>query len=93
MSLWYHKHHKLLSGKLKLNYRITTFAQVYGACNYGVSTDQNGTCMTGATTSTSSGGTLSNTGFDVALAIAVASAIIFVALLVRFFRRPSKNNA
>jgi hypothetical protein len=92
MYLWYHKHHKPLRGKLKqMNYTLTTFAQVYGACNYGQSTVGNSTCGTAVAASSgpqASRGLLTNTGFDVILAVTVACAIIFTALVVRFWRGP-----
>lgn len=72
------------------------FAQTYGGCAYSSSTYQNGSCSAGTSTGTSastgsSGGLLTNTGFDIALAVTIACTIIFVALLVRFWKRPARK--
>jgi len=78
---------------------LNLFGQVYGACGYGGSSYENSMCQTTAT-GTSSGGNsgsaaggsiLTNTGFDILLAATVAVAIIFVALLVRFWKRPKRQ--
>ena len=63
-------------------YTDTIFAQVYNGGKYDTSTYQSGT--TGST----SGGILTNTGFDLLLAASLACAIIFATLLVRFWRKP-----
>lgn len=75
------------------------FAQAYGEgaysnCNYSDST----TCTTtGGGTSNDSGsgsnadGALSNTGLMIALVVAIACLVIFVALVVRFWRRPARQ--
>lgn len=79
-----------------------SFAIVYGAGNYNTCTYSNGTCSsttnTTNTTTTSgsgntsgSGGVLTDTGFDVILAVSFACLIIFVALVVRFWKKPRKN--
>ncbi|HEY8999501.1 MAG TPA: hypothetical protein VIM53_04270 [Candidatus Saccharimonadales bacterium] len=65
------------------------FAQAYGegtysACNYNDSTS----CTTSS--SSSGSGTLANTGTMVLLVVSVACLIIFVALIVRFWRRPKR---
>lgn len=71
------------------------FAQTYGACSYGGSSYQNSGCQTAATTpangsGSSSASPLTNTGFDILLVATIACALIFVALIVRFWRRPKK---
>lgn len=62
----------------------------YGGCTY----DATGSCTTTAGTSTGSGrgsapagGTLADTGISIAIITTIACLIIFVALLVRFWRR------
>lgn len=67
-------------------------AQAYGEGSYGASTYQNGTTTATGTGTTSSGGLLTNTGFDALLVITVACAIIFVALVVRLWRKPRRNS-
>ncbi|HXR49922.1 MAG TPA: hypothetical protein VN778_02755 [Verrucomicrobiae bacterium] len=75
------------------------FAQTYGSGGYDSSaynassttgtgsSGGSGTSTPGATGT--SGGTLTNTGFDILLASSLACAIIFAALLVRFWKRPA----
>lgn len=72
------------------SYMYSIFAQAYGEGAYGSSTYQNGT-VTSTTTSGGTNGTLTDTGFDVLLIATVACVVIFVALLVRFWRRPAKK--
>jgi hypothetical protein len=72
------------------------FALTYGAGNYGACTYSDSNCATTATTNTSAGsssggGVLTDTGFDVILAVSFACLIIFVALVVRFWKKPKKN--
>ena len=77
------------------NYMYSIFAQAYGEGAYGSSTYQDGT-IGSSTTTTASGGTngaLTDTGFDVLLIATIACVVIFVALLVRFWRRPAKKPA
>ncbi len=67
------------------------FASTYGSDPYGSAT-YNGAAQSDATTQsttpTAGGGMLANTGFDVLLAVSLACLIIFVALLIRFWKRP-----
>ena len=59
------------------------FASTYGSGNYN-SSSYNG--ATGTST-----GTLTNTGFDVLLAVTLACLIIFVALIARFWHSKPKT--
>ena len=63
---------------------LSLFASTYGTGTYNTSVYNN------ATTSTtgSSSGTLVDTGFIVIGVVTVAVVIIFLALLVRFFKKP-----
>lgn len=74
------------------NYMYSIFAQAYGEGAYGTSTYQNGT-VTSTTTSSGTNGNLTDTGFDVLVIATIACLVIFVALLVRFWRRPAKKPA
>jgi hypothetical protein len=82
-----------------MNYLINLndFAQTYGACDYGGSTSQTGSCGSaasnsyGGTTSTSGGATLTDTGFDILLIVSVACVLMFIAMVVRIWRRPKKQ--
>jgi len=65
---------------------ITYLATVYGQGAYNSSTYQDG-----GTGSVSSGGLLTNTGFDILLIVTLACSLAFLALLVRFWRRPAKR--
>lgn len=72
------------------------FASTYNSGAYGASTYQNGTTTTSssATTGTTAGngaprGVLTNTGFDVALAVTAAAVLCLIAVLVRFWKRPA----
>lgn len=47
---------------------------------------------TGGGSSSSQGGVLTDTGFDVIAAVTLACAIIFVALIVRFWKRKPASN-
>jgi predicted MFS family arabinose efflux permease len=72
-----------------------TFASTYGSGTYNTST-YNGatTTSTGSGSGSSAGGSvLTNTGFDVILAVTVACLIVFAALVVRFWKRPAKKLA
>lgn len=44
-----------------------------------------------SSTASSAGSSLTNTGFDITLIITIASVILLAAVLVRFWKRPSKN--
>jgi hypothetical protein len=66
------------------------FAQAYGTGNYGqgrysctTQQQQAGTCSS----SSNSGGTLTNTGIEVVAIVTLACLIIFVSLVVRIWRR------
>ena len=79
-----------------MNYNPDILAYTYDSGSYGASTyERSTTAQTGATsgggTSSAAGGVLTNTGFDILLAATLACAIIFVALLVRFWKRPRTN--
>ena len=69
------------------------FASTYGSGTYNTSTYNGATnTSTGSTGGGSAGGSvLTNTGFDIAAAITVACVIVFVALVVRFWKRPAKS--
>jgi len=77
-----------------MQYLTDSFAATYGTCAYGVSTYENGTCQTstsgGSASGSSAGGLLTNTGFDLLLVATMACAIVFVSLVVRFWKRPAK---
>jgi len=84
-----------------MKYVINILGQVYGGCEYGSSSYQNSTCQTGAASgsaagggsNSAAGGILTNTGFDLLLAGTLAVTIIFVALLVRFWKRPKRESS
>jgi hypothetical protein len=63
---------------------IVLFAQVYDGGTYDSSTYGNGTV-------TGNSGVLTNTGFDLLVLATIAVTLIFIAMLVRFWKRPSKN--
>ncbi|HTB49091.1 MAG TPA: hypothetical protein VK712_03345 [Verrucomicrobiae bacterium] len=72
------------------------FAQTYDACSYGGSAYGNNTCQTTGTASGSgsgsaAGGLLTDTGFDILLAATLACTIIFVAVVVRIWKRHDKQ--
>jgi hypothetical protein len=75
-------------------YTTSYFADVYGHSTYG-SCDYNQTnCSTAAGGSTGSGsgsGGLVDTGMAIAVIVTAACLIIFVSLLVRFWRRPARK--
>ena len=69
-----------------MQYITSIFAQTYGSGSYNSATyGQDGSTSAGSSTS---GGILTNTGFDIALIISLACLITFVALMVRFWKRP-----
>ena len=73
------------------------FASTYGSGTYNTDV-YNGSATTGTSTgsgggSSAGGGVLTNTGFDVILAVTVACVIVFAALVVRFWKRPAKKLA
>jgi hypothetical protein len=64
------------------------FAQAYGCGAYGSGTEGTSSCVNGTTTS---GGSLVNTGFVVIAVITAACLIIFTALVVRLWRNKKKQ--
>ncbi|HSW99333.1 MAG TPA: hypothetical protein VLF71_05885 [Candidatus Saccharimonadales bacterium] len=71
---------------------MTGFGDSYGCSAYG-SGAYNSSAVCGASTSSGSGaasGTLTNTGIAVSLIVGVASLLLLVAILVRFWRRPAR---
>ena len=64
-------------------------ASTYGSGTYNTDV-YNGSTSTGTGTGSSSGGALTNTGIDIVAAVTFACVIIFVALVVRFWKRPNK---
>ena len=71
---------------------FSNFAQAYGEGAYSTSTYQDGTTG-GTNTATSNGGTLSDTGFNILVIATIACLVIFVALVVRLWRKPKKSIA
>ncbi len=64
------------------------FASTYGSGSYNNSSYNGATqTTTGTGTDAASGGLLANTGFDVLLVVSLACFILFVALVVRFWKR------
>ena len=86
-----------------MKYTNYYFASTYGSGVYNSSSYQNAsstssststptsTGPTAGTTATSSGGTLANTGFDLLLAATIGSVVIFSALVIKFWKKPAKN--
>jgi hypothetical protein len=73
-----------------MQYITQDFAQVYGACSYGAARYEQNTCQVQASAGSSgSGSILTNTGFDILLIVTLACTIAFVAVIVRFWRRPA----
>jgi hypothetical protein len=74
-------------------FRYNTFASTYGSGSYNSST-YNG-AATGSSTSSggssSSSSTLTNTGIDIATGVTLACVIIFVALVVKFWKKPKSK--
>ena len=81
-------------------YRYTQFAAAYGQGGYGNDV-YNAQSTSGTGGSTTSGGNsggnpgsvLTNTGFDIALIVIIACIVTFIALIVRFWKRPAKKQA
>jgi hypothetical protein len=76
-------------------YYTIHFAQAYGegsysACTYNDSTSCSTSSGSGSGSS-GSGGVLANTGIMVAGFVTIACLIVFAALVVRVWRRPSKK--
>lgn len=68
------------------------FATTYGCGTYGSGTYDNATCAGSTTGSTTGNGSiLTNTGFDLLLVATLAVTIIFIALVVRLYKRPAKK--
>lgn len=76
-------------------YTYELIASSYDCGAYGGSAYQTGSCSTTTTTTTtsSSSGLLTNTGFDLLLAATLAATIIFVALILQFWKRSGKKKA
>jgi predicted MFS family arabinose efflux permease len=77
-----------------MTYATNILAQVYGGGTYDSGAYQGSTSSgtsTGSGSGSAAGGILTNTGFDLLLVATVAITIVFVALLVHFWRRPSKK--
>jgi hypothetical protein len=76
-------------------YTPSFLADVYGQNGYGNNIYEGTGCTQGDGTNCQTGGggsgTLTNTGFDVILAVSLACVIVFAALLTRFLRRPAKK--
>lgn len=70
------------------------FAQAYGEGAYGSSAygAEGSTSTVTSTSGSTSGGVLSDTGLTLLVIATMACLVIFVALLVRFWRRPSKSS-
>ena len=78
------------------------FASTYGSGQYDSSTYSGSTAEAtsssvsqnpASTAAPGGSGLLANTGFDVLLALSLACLIIFVALIIRFWKRPpTKSN-
>jgi hypothetical protein len=62
-------------------------ASIYDNSVYGRGLYERST-STGQSSSPQNGSILANTGFDVALVITIACTIAFIAVLVRFWKRP-----
>jgi len=86
------------------NYWITFFSSTYGSGSYNTSTYNGETqtstgtgtgtgTNTGAGGTSGAGGTLVNTGVGILIPITLACLIIFVALIVRFWRRKPVSSA
>lgn len=74
------------------NINTNILASTYGCGTYGSGTYENNACAsTTAGGSTGSGSVLTNTGFDLLLVATLAVTIIFIALIVRFWKRPNKK--
>lgn len=82
-------------------YYTVNFAQAYGestysACTYNDTTScetSSGGGSSGSGSGSSNGGGLANTGIMVIAFVTLACLIIFVALVARLWRRPSKKLA
>lgn len=80
-------------------YYVVQFAQAYGEGVYGGSTYactdeqvQAGTCAAGGATGGSGGsGGLADTGLAITIVVTLACLIALAALVVRFWRRPSRQ--
>jgi len=74
-------------------------ASTYGSGNYssdtynGSTTTATGGSGTTGSSPTPTTGVLTDTGFDLVLVATLAAALIFAALIVRFWRRPAKSAA
>jgi hypothetical protein len=77
-----------------MKYTTHNFASVYGAGSYDQSTYSTGTTSATNTSAGAAGssGVLANTGFDLILGATIGSVIIFSALVIRFWKKPSKKS-
>jgi hypothetical protein len=80
-----------------MQYSDIFLATTYDCGAYGGGSYDNGTCTSttssnGASTtaSTSGSGVLTNTGFDILLAVTLGCVLIFAALVVKFWKKPKK---
>jgi hypothetical protein len=65
---------------------VSLFASVYGSGTYNSDT-YNGTSAAG----NGSGGGLTNTGIMIGLVIGISALILLIAMFVRIWKRPSRN--
>lgn len=82
----------------QLNLLASTYGSgTYDSSDYNGSATGTGNTGTGSSSSSSGGtttkGILTNTGFDIALILSLAVAIMFVAMLSRYWKKPSKTSA
>ena len=67
------------------------FASTYGSGTYDSSSYNGATTSTSSGSSSSAGGILTNTGFDIAAAVTLACALIFTALVIKFWKKKPKQ--
>ncbi len=87
--MWYHKHDNYSSLKANMQhlYEIRIVGRTDGSGLYGRSTYGGDA----AANSPANTGVLTNTGFDIILAITIAASLIFAALVIRFWKRSKKS--
>lgn len=86
---------------MKQQLYYVNFAQAYGEGSYSQCTYNNTTSCTtsgggstgGGTGNGAGGGTLADTGFAIVAIVTLACLIIFVSLLIRIWKRPSRTRA
>jgi hypothetical protein len=72
--------------------KYTIFGATYDCGAYGAGNYETSACSASSTGGSSgNNGVLTNTGFDILLIATIAAALIFTALVVRFWRRPAKK--